>query len=105
MAIMNPQVKVQYERTGLGGVVVPLSAIELMQKCLERNPNDRWTVEECLESDFLKPKAVNGKFVKELLHNAISLGQRSPDFAHVDDKTYEGLVATILAQIQELNIA
>lgn len=105
MAIMNPQVKVQYERTGLGGVVVPLSAIELMQKCLERNPNDRWTVEECLDSDFLKPKAVNGKFVKELLHNAISLGQRSPDFAHVDDKTYEGLVATILAQIQELNIA
>ncbi|OBA22833.1 kinase-like protein, partial [Metschnikowia bicuspidata var. bicuspidata NRRL YB-4993] len=103
MAIMNPQVKVLYPATGLGGVRVPASAITLMKKCLERNPSDRWTVEECLHCDFLKPKAVDEHFVKDLLHNAVTFVQRNTHPGSIDEKTYTELVDTILGQIKDLN--
>ena len=105
MAIMNPQVKVKYAATGLGGVPVPLSAIELMRKCLERNPSDRWTVEECLNCDFLRPKAVNAGFVKDVLRNAVSLAAKSPRTGNIDERTYDELVQSLLGQIKDLNFA
>lgn len=104
MAIMNPQVKVQYPSKGLGGSKVPTSAIELMQKCLERNPNDRWTINECLNGDFLHPKIVSDAFVRDLVHLAVNFGHNNRN-SIIHDDVYDKLCETVLKQINELNFA
>lgn len=104
MAIMNPQVKIEYPTRGLGGVPVPLSCIELMQKCLARNPNERWTVEQCMNCDFLKPKCISREFVKDLVYSAVSFGSQSKG-GEITDEVYEKLVETVLRQIEDLNYA
>lgn len=104
MAIMNPQVKIEYPSQGIGGVPVPLSCIELMQKCLARNPNERWTVEQCMNSDFLKPKCVSHGFVKDLVYSAVNFGCLNKG-GEITDDVYEKLVETVLRQIEDLNYA
>ncbi|SGZ54607.1 CIC11C00000003231 [Sungouiella intermedia] len=104
MAIMNPQVKIDYPSTGIGGVPVPLSCIELMQKCLTRNPNERWTVEQCMNSDFLRPKSVSREFVKDLVYSAVNFGSQNK-IEEITDDVYEKLVETVLRQIEDLNYA
>lgn len=105
MAIMNPQVKIQYPNTGLGNVKVPQSAIELMQKCLLRNPHERWTVEECLNSDFLKPKVVSEPFIKDLVHLAVNFGYNNKVTGNglITSDVYDKLVDTVIKQIENLN--
>lgn len=105
MAIMNPQVKIQYPSKGIGEVPVPISVIELMQKCLERNPGDRWTVEECLDSSFLKPRAVSKTFVKDLVYSAVNFGYNARLSGDITDDVYDRLVETVLKQIEDLNYA
>lgn len=104
MAIMNPQVKIQYPSKGLGGSKVPASAIELMQKCLERNPNDRWTIQRCLYGDFLHPKIVSEAFVRDLVHLAVNFGHNNRN-SIIHDDVYDKLCDTVLKQINELNFA
>lgn len=104
MAIMNPQIKIEYPSRGVGGVPVPHSSIELMQKCLARNPNERWTVEECINCDFLKPKAVSRAFVKDLVYSAVNFGCQNKE-GEITDDVYEKLVETVLHQIEDLNYA
>lgn len=105
MAIMNPQVRIQYAATGMGGVPVPTSAIELMKRCLARNPHERLTVEECLHSDFLSPKVVNEDFVRDLVHLAVNFGinNRVGGSGIITADIYDKLVETVLKQIDELN--
>lgn len=105
MAIMNPQVRIQYAATGMGGVPVPTSAIELMRRCLARNPHERLTVEECLHSDFLSPKVVNEDFVRDLVHLAVNFGinNRVGGSGIITADIYDKLVETVLKQIDELN--
>lgn len=105
MAIMNPQVKIQYPSTGLGNVKVPQSAIELMQKCLLRNPHERWTVEECLNSDFLKPKVVSEPFIRDLVHLAVNFGYNNKVTGNglITSDVYDKLVDTVIKQIEDLN--
>lgn len=105
MAIMNPQVKVRYPTHGLGDVAVPLSAIELMQRCLARSPFDRWTVEQCLASDFLKPKAVSNQFIKNVVRSAVDYGYNQRHREKILDETYDELVGSIIEQIENLNYA
>lgn len=105
MAIMNPQVKIQYPLKGIGEVPVPASVVELMQKCLERNPGDRWTVEECLNSSFLKPRAVSKAFVKDLVYSAVNFGYNARRSGEISDDVYDRLVETVLKQIEDLNYA
>lgn len=106
-AIMNPQIKIQYPSKGLGGIKVPVSAIELIQKCLERNPNDRWTIEECLTSDFLNPKVVSETFVRDLVHLAVNFGYKNHQSGtkQITDEVYDKLVDTVLKQIEDLHYA
>lgn len=105
MAIMNPQVKIVYSNRGIGNIKVPQSAIELMQKCLARNPNDRWRVEECLNSDFLKPKVVSESFIRDLVHLAVNFGynNRVNGSGLIASDVYDKLVDTVLKQIEDLN--
>ncbi|KAG2732356.1 hypothetical protein G9P44_004773 [Scheffersomyces stipitis] len=105
MAIMNPQVKIQFGTKGLGGVAVPTSAIELMQNCLARNPNERWTIEQCLNSDFLSPKIVSESFVRDLVHSAVNYGynKRINGGGPMTTDVYDALVDSVLKQIENLN--
>ncbi|KAK6460858.1 protein kinase [Scheffersomyces coipomensis] len=107
MAIVNPQVKIQFPNKGIGGVPVPISAIELMKNCLERNPNDRWTVDRCLTSDFLKPKVVSENFVRDLVHSAVNYGynKRTNGSGPMAIDVYDALVDSVLLQIENLNYA
>lgn len=107
MAIMNPQVKIQYPSKGLGDCQVPISAIELMKKCLERSPNDRWTVDQCLNSDFLNPKIVSETFIRDLVHLAVNFGYNNHDNdkGKITDDVYDKLVDTVIKQIEDLHYA
>lgn len=100
-AITDPKVKVAYPSHGVGKVPVPQSLVALLQGCLARNPHDRWTVDECLQSDFLRPRAVSEQFVRDLLHLAVDFGQRNRD---VGKDTYDKLVRTVMDQIGRLNV-
>lgn len=104
MAIINPQVKIEYPTTGIGGTKVPQSSIELMKKCLARNPSDRWTVDQCLDSDFLRPRAVNRTFVRDLVYSAVNFGYNSRK-GGISEDVYDKLVDTVLKQIEDLNYA
>ncbi|CCE85662.1 Piso0_005282 [Millerozyma farinosa CBS 7064] len=105
MAIMNPQVKIQFPTRGLGNVKVPQSAIELMQNCLKRNPNERWSIAECLDSDFLNPKVISEAFVRDLVHSAVNFGHNNRVNGNglITADVYDKLVDTVLKQIDELN--
>jgi serine/threonine-protein kinase TTK/MPS1 len=105
MAIVNPQVKIQYPSKGLGDIAVPKSAIELMKKCLSRNPNERWTAEQCLECDFLNPKIVSDTFVRDLVHLAVNYGynSRANGGSPIAVEVYDTLVDSVIKQIRELN--
>lgn len=105
MAIMNPQVKVHYPSLGLGDIPVPQSAIELMQKCLVRNPHERWNVQQCLSSDFLKPKAVSTGFVKDVVRSAVNYGYNRRHHGEISDETLDRLVHGIIHQIEDFNYA
>lgn len=102
---MNPQVQVHYPANGLGDVPVPKSAIELMKKCLVRNPHERWTVQQCLASDFLKPKAVSTDFIKDVVRSAVNYGYHRQSQGQVSEEVYDKLVDSIIHQIKDLNYA
>lgn len=104
MAIINPHVQIQFPKRGIGEVRVPTSVIELMKNCLARNPNDRWTIEQCLRSDFLDPKIVNEAFIRDLIHLAVNFGyQKVSSGEPVAAEVYDQLVATVIDQIKDLN--
>lgn len=104
MAIMNPQVKISFPPKS-GDVVVPQSAINLMQNCLSRNPNERWTIDECLNSDFLNPKVVSECFIRDLVHLAVNYGynKRVNGGGPMTTDVYDALVDSVLNQIENLN--
>lgn len=107
MAIMNPQVKITFPNKGIGGVEVPQSAIELMLNCLARDPLERWTVEQCLKCDFLKPKIVSEAFIRDLVHLAVNYGynKRNSSEGPMSADVYDALVESVLKQIENLNYA
>lgn len=103
MAIMDPKVKIHYPDTGLGGVRIPDSAIELMRNCLARNPHERWTIDQCLNSDFLVPKVVSESFVRDLVHQSVNFGYQNRVNGPIAVEVYDQLVAAVISQIETLN--
>ena len=61
MAIANNDHVINYPETGVGSAHVPASLIRTLKKCLERDPTDRPTVEQLIESKdpFLYPDREN----------------------------------------------
>lgn len=104
LAIMNPQYKIQYPHLGIGDVPVPQSAINLMRNCLARDPNDRWTVEECLNSEFFHPKVVDENFVTKIVHQSVNLGYNKRISGEgITTEAYDSLVNDIIDQIRTYN--
>ncbi|ODV94581.1 hypothetical protein PACTADRAFT_50460 [Pachysolen tannophilus NRRL Y-2460] len=101
LAIMNPQVKILFPDTGLGGVQVPKTAIEAIKNCLQRDPAKRWTINEVLNSQFLKPRVVSKDFVKDLVVNAINFGV---DNGPVSKECLRSLTNDVWKKIEELNL-
>lgn len=104
-AIMNPDTIILYPENGIGGVKVPQSAIILMRGCLDRIPGSRLSIEECLNSDFLKPKVVSKAYVRDLIYSAINYGMENRDNGNVSRENYDELVETVIKQIEDLNFA
>ncbi|AOA63184.1 Dual-specificity kinase [Komagataella phaffii CBS 7435] len=77
MAIMNPQVQIEYSEKGLDDVRVPSALKSLMQGCLERDLTKRITCEEALNSNFLNPKTVSREFICDLVDHALKYGARN----------------------------
>ncbi|MDC6270810.1 protein kinase [Acetobacter pasteurianus] len=104
MAIMNPQVKIQYPAMGMGDVKVPTSAIQLMKNCLARDPGDRWTIEQCLSSDFFCPKVVNETVVAKIVHESINFGfNKRVHGEGMSTDDYDAMVDDIIKQIEACN--
>lgn len=103
-AIMNPNTKISFPEHGLGGVKVPPSAIILMQGCLDRLPGNRWSIEECLSSDFLRPKVVSRSYVRDLIYSAINFGMENKGSGILREE-YDEMVETVIKQIEDLNFA
>ncbi|KAI5949787.1 MPS1 [Candida theae] len=104
LAIMNPQYKVQYPELGIGGVRVPQSAINLIRNCLARDPDDRWTVEQCLQSEFFHPKVVDENFVSKIVHQSVNLGYNKRISGEgITTEAYDSLVNDIIDQIRTYN--
>ncbi|CAK9437548.1 uncharacterized protein LODBEIA_P19260 [Lodderomyces beijingensis] len=104
MAIMNPQIKIQFPAHGIGEVKVPASAIQLMKNCLARDPSDRWTIDQCLSSDFFNPKVVNEAFIGKLVHQSINLGfnkRIQGDGMSTDE--YDSMIESMIQQIEAYN--
>ncbi|KAK6874925.1 Serine/threonine-protein kinase MPS1 [Candida tropicalis] len=103
IAITNPQVKIPFPTHGIGNVAVPHSAIELMQNCLHRNPDDRWTIEQCLKSDFLSPKVVSENFIREIVHQSVNYGYNSRISGdNMTSDSYDSLVNSVLKRLEDL---
>ena len=104
MAITNPHIKISFPSSGIGNTPVPVSAIELMKNCLHRDPNDRWTIEQCLTCDFLLPKIVSENFIREVVHQSINYGYNSRISGDgMTSDRYDALVDSVMKQIQNLN--
>lgn len=59
MAIINPNVHITYEATGIGGVKVPPALKKTLKACLNREPSERPTIAKLLAEDdpWLYPDA------------------------------------------------
>ncbi|RLV91556.1 Serine/threonine-protein kinase MPS1 [Spathaspora sp. JA1] len=104
MAIADPRIKIEYPNTGIGGGRVPETAIELMQMCLKREPRERWTVEECLNCEFLHPKIVTSKLLQEIVHQIMDYGHNrriNNDSIGIDE--YDDMVELVMEKISNLN--
>ncbi|KAI9681204.1 MAG: Dual-specificity kinase, spindle pole body (SPB) duplication and spindle checkpoint function [Caeruleum heppii] len=77
MAIPNPDVKIHYPATGVGGVSVPAGLLRTLRSCLDRNQHRRPTVASLLDpSDpFLYPDAVlpaDEFLISRLIHSVVN---------------------------------
>ena len=93
-AIPNPRHEIAYPSTGIGDAKVPLSVIHTLQDCLERDKNDRATIDQLLsdENDFLNPDRrkqgvveISEETLRRLLENAVDYTVRGevPDKATI----------------------
>ncbi|KAI5957318.1 MPS1 [Candida jiufengensis] len=104
LAIMNPQFKIQYPPHGIGNVLVPQSVIKLIKNCLNRDPDDRWTVEQCLASDFFNPKVVDENIISKVVHESINLGYNKRKAGEgITTEAYDSMVNNIIEQIRIYN--
>ncbi|SMN20258.1 similar to Saccharomyces cerevisiae YDL028C MPS1 Dual-specificity kinase required for spindle pole body (SPB) duplication and spindle checkpoint function [Maudiozyma saulgeensis] len=102
LAIMNPDVKISFsEKTDHGESIVPKSLLELMKQCLIRDPDKRCTVNEILQSSFLKPVVVTEFFIKDLIKNAVTFGAKQ---RYVSDDKIEELTNDVLNRLEEFKM-
>ncbi|AQZ11534.1 MPS1 (YDL028C) [Zygosaccharomyces parabailii] len=101
LAIMNPEVKVIFSEKTANDDTVPRSVLDTMKACLLRNPQKRWTVDEILESPFLKPVMVTPFFIRDLIKNAVRYGA---DQKEVSKDKVEELADDVLNRLADIRL-
>lgn len=101
LAIMDPKVKIDYKIKTKNDEEVPNLALELMQFCLMRNPEERWTAKEILESSFLNPLMVSQEFVRNLILTAVDYGSRE---GNVSPEKIDKLADSVLARLADFRM-
>lgn len=101
LAIMNPDVKIQYPEKGLGGVKVPGTAIETIEACLYRDPTKRWRAQDIIDGPFLKPRVVSEQFINDLVKNAITYGVSK---SSISDNELKTLADDVWRRVSQLSL-
>lgn len=101
LSIMDPNVKIEYKEVLPDKTVIPSLALELMQYCLMRNPEERWSALQILDSPFLNPLMVSQDFIKNLITTAVSYGAREGD---VSPSRLEALTDSVLARLADFRM-
>lgn len=101
LAIMNPDVKIIFSDKTSNEETIPRSALDVMKTCLVRNPEKRWTVDEVLESSFLKPVMVTPFFIRDLIKNAVRYGA---DQKEVSKEKVEELADDVLNRLVDFRL-
>lgn len=101
LAIMNPEVKIIFSEKTANDEPVPRSILDTMKACLLRNPDKRWTVDEVLNSPFLKPVMVTPFFIRDLIKNAVRFGA---DQKEVSKEKVEELADDVLNRLADIKL-
>lgn len=101
LAIMNPDVKIIFSEKTSRDEAIPRSALDAMKACLVRNPDRRMTVEQVLESNFLKPVMVTPFFIRDLIKNAVRYGA---DQKEVSKEKVEELADDVLSKLSDFRL-
>ena len=101
LAIMNPDVKIIFSDKTSRDETIPRSALDTMKACLTRNPDKRLTVDEVLESNFLKPLMVTPFFIRDLIKNAVRYGA---DQKEVSKEKVEELADDVLSRLSDFRL-
>lgn len=101
LAIMNPEVKIIFSDRTSKDEVIPRSALDAMKSCLVRNPEKRLSVDEILETNFLKPVMVTPFFIRDLIKNAVKYGADQKD---VSKEKIEELADDVLSRLAEFRL-
>lgn len=101
LAIMDPQVKIDFKAKTKNEEVLPNLALELMQFCLMRKPEERWTAQEILDSSFLNPLMVSQDFVRNLITTAVDYGSRE---GNVSCEKINKLADNVLARLADFRM-
>lgn len=101
LAIMNPDVKIIFSDKTSNEETIPRSALDVMKTCLIRNPEKRCTVDEVLESSFLKPVMVTPFFIRDLIKNAVRYGA---DQKEISKEKVEELADDVLNRLVDFRL-
>lgn len=101
LAIMNPDVKIIFSDKTSKDEPIPRSALDTMKACLMRNPDKRLTVDQVLESNFLKPLMVTPFFIRDLIKNAVRYGA---DQKEVSGEKVEELADDVLSRLSDFRL-
>ncbi|CAR26231.1 hypothetical protein ZYGR_0H00390 [Zygosaccharomyces rouxii] len=101
LAIMNPEVKIIFSEKTANDEAVPRSILDTMKACLLRNPDKRLTVDEVLDSPFLKPVMVTPFFIRDLIKNAVRYGA---DQKEVSKEKVEELADDVLGKLADIRL-
>ncbi|CCC69346.1 hypothetical protein NCAS_0C03560 [Naumovozyma castellii] len=74
LAIMNPNIQIDYPNESPCGKKVPQSLVALIKTCLNRDPQLRATTDEIQHCSFFNPMIISKPFLESLIDNAINYG-------------------------------
>lgn len=79
LAITNPRISIEYPTEGPNGERIPDTLIQFMKRCLIRNPKNRITVDELLQSGFLNPISLSRGVLRDIVKWSVVYGGKHPE--------------------------
>ncbi|KAJ8613469.1 hypothetical protein MRB53_036954 [Persea americana] len=103
-AIQNNEVPITYAPTGVGGVAIPDTLKRLLQRCLDRDPSRRLTVEEMLAPNdaFLNPDLATSAGSEHALDDARRY-RDVPGAVPVTEEMLARMLAVVVARCRDVD--